>query len=252
MFASPESVTSRTGWFDAALSFFYPEVCQLCGVEPATRREGFVGANCRSHVKLIERPFCDRCGLPFRGEISTPFECSNCQALELHFSHARSAAEAEGVVLDIIHRYKYNRGLWFEPFLAGLLAARALPELRGQSWDMIVPVPLHRAKENEREFNQAERLARHLSDAAQIPLQAGLLRRVLPTRTQTRLSRPERLENVRKAFALLPGRGLNGERVVLVDDVLTTGATTSACAQVLREGGAGEVCVWTVVRGGLH
>jgi predicted amidophosphoribosyltransferase len=76
-----------------------------------------------------------------------------------------------------------------------------------------------------------------------------LIRRVLPTRTQTQLSRQERLVNVRKAFALRDGQRLNGERIVLVDDVFTTGATTSACAKVLMTAGAGEVWVWTVARG---
>ena len=76
-----------------------------------------------------------------------------------------------------------------------------------------------------------------------------LLRRVVPTRTQTQLSRQERLANVRNAFAMRDGQRLNGERIVLVDDVFTTGATTSACARVLMAAGAGEVCVWTVARG---
>ena len=76
-----------------------------------------------------------------------------------------------------------------------------------------------------------------------------LLRRVLPTRTQTQLTRQERLANVRNAFALRDGQQLNGERIVLVDDVFTTGATTGACARVLASAGAGEVCVWTVARG---
>src|SRR5206468_1234744 len=101
--------------------------------------------------------------------------------------------------------------------------AAAFADIQRESWDLIVPVPLHRAKQIQREFNQAERLARRLSEASQIPLQSDLLRRVLPTRTQTRLSRTERLENVRKAFALSPGKRLNGERIVLIDDVLTTG-----------------------------
>jgi predicted amidophosphoribosyltransferase len=76
-----------------------------------------------------------------------------------------------------------------------------------------------------------------------------LLRRVVPTRTQTLLSRPERLANVRNAFAMRSGQRLNGERIVLLDDVFTTGATTSACAKVLMAAGAGEVCVWTLARG---
>ena len=169
--------------------------------------------------------------------------------MELHFSSARSAVVAKTVVLEAIHRFKYQRALWFENFLADLLVREAAPVLRGQNWDFIVPVPLHPLKQREREFNQAEILARHLSDATKIPLNTKLLRRVSPTMTQTLLTREQRAKNMRGAFAVRDGVKLDGERVVLVDDVFTTGATTSACARALRAAGAGEVCVWTVARG---
>ena len=252
MFALPESFAAPKSWLDTALSFFYPNVCQYCSDEAATKQDGFIGPNCRAQLKLIQRPFCEKCGLPYGGAITTQFQCSNCSELDLHFSKARSAALADPMLLEIIHRYKYNRSLWFEPFLAGLLINAASPTLLSEQWDLIVPVPLYSLKRTEREFNQAERLARHLSDATQISLERRLLRRVQPTRTQTRLSRRERIENVRKAFALFPGKRLNGQRIVLVDDVLTTGATTSACAKVLLDGGAADVSVWTVARGGFN
>jgi len=252
MFALPEPLSAAKSWLDTALSFFYPNVCQFCSDESATKQEGFIGANCRAQLKLIQPPFCEKCGLPYEGQITTSFQCSNCRELELQFSKARSAALADAMLLDIIHRYKYSRALWFEPFLAGLLINAATPGLLSEQWDLIVPVPLHSLKRTEREFNQAERLARQLSDAAQISLECRLLRRVHSTRTQTSLSRRERIENVRKAFALFPGTRLNGQRIVLVDDVLTTGATTSACAKVLLDGGAADVCVWTVARGGFN
>ena len=236
-------------WLNVGLGFFYPEVCRLCEAEPATARDGFVGARCRSQARFIQPPFCERCGLPYAGDITTPFECTNCREMELRFTSARSAVVARGVVLEAIHRFKYQRQLWFENFLAGLFLREAVPALRGQNWNLIVPVPLHSVRQREREFNQAERLAARLSAAMKIPLNQRLLRRVIPTATQTRLTRQQRAANMRGAFALRPGVRLNGERVVLVDDVFTTGATTSACAQVLRAAGAGDVCVWTVARG---
>jgi ComF family protein len=113
----------------------------------------------------------------------------------------------------------------------------------------VVPVPLFPAREREREFNQAARLARPLAAALDIPLETRWVYRRQPTLTQTRLSREQRAVNVRQAFGAARGLKLEGARVVLVDDVFTTGATTSACARVLRAAGAGEVCVWTVARG---
>jgi ComF family protein len=236
-------------WLNVGLGFFYPEVCRLCESEPATAKDGFVGARCWSQVRFIKPPFCERCGLPFEGDITTPFECTNCREMELRFTSARSAVVARGVVLEAIHRFKYQRQLWFENFLAGLFLREAAPALRGQNWNLIVPVPLHSVRQREREFNQSERLAARLSAATKIPLNQRLLRRVMPTATQTLLTRQQRAANMRGAIAMRPGVRLNGERVVLVDDVFTTGATTSACAQVLRAGGAGDVCVWTVARG---
>lgn len=236
-------------WLNAALGLVYPEVCQLCGNSRATPAEGFVCIGCRGQVRFIDPPFCERCGLPYQGQITTVFECTNCREAELDFSSARSAVTAREGVLEVIHRYKYQRAFCFEPFLAELLLGRAVPALATAKWDVIVPVPLHHARLREREFNQAERLARRLSAATGIPVWNRLLRRVLPTQTQTLLSRPERLANVRRAFAMRPGQALDGQRIVLIDDVFTTGATTSACAKVLRAAGAGEVCVWTVARG---
>jgi ComF family protein len=104
-------------------------------------------------------------------------------------------------------------------------------------------------KHREREFNQAERLANHLSAATGIPLNDKLLRRVMPTPTQTQLTREQRAANMRCAFVANDSASLDGARIVLVDDVFTTGATTSACARALRAAGAGDVCVWTVARG---
>jgi ComF family protein len=244
-------------WFNTGLGFFYPEICQLCQSERATAQNGFVCSKCWQQVRFIRSPFCERCGLPFEGEFTTTFECTNCREMELHFSSARSAVrlfgysgyEMRGIVHDVILRYKYMRALWFENFLADLFLREAVAALRGQNWDFIVPVPLHPVKQREREFNQAERLAGHLSAAIKIPLNKKLLRRIAPTLTQTLLTREQRAENMRGAFAVRKGTKLNGEKIILVDDVFTTGATTSACAQALRAVGAGEVCVWTVARG---
>lgn len=242
-------VASFKALSDSALGFIYPNVCQICGSERAMPAEGFVCSRCWHQVTFIVPPFCERCGLPYPGELTAPFECTNCRDMDLHFSSARSAVSARGMVLEVIHRYKYQRALWFEPFLADLLIRAALPQLRGQHWDWIVPVPLHPAKKRQREFNQAEHLAGHLGAATKIPLNASLLKRIAATQTQTRLTRQQRAENMRNAFALQTPGKLNGERIVLFDDVFTTGATTNACAKVLRTAGAQEVCVWTLARG---
>ncbi len=250
MVTSPISVL-RTG-LEAAIGLVFPAVCQLCGEERAGPEEGYVCGRCWSRpggIRFVQPPFCDRCGLPFEGDITTRFECANCRDMDLAFTSARAAVVATPFVLEIIHRYKYQRALWFEPFLADLLIRQAASAIREGGWDALVPIPLFSVKRREREFNQAERLGAALAAATGVPLVTAAVRRIVHTRTQTRLSRQERADNMRGAFAPNPGRPLAGKRVVVLDDVLTTGATTSACAKALRLAGATEVSVWTLARG---
>jgi ComF family protein len=238
------------GLISEGLNLLYPPVCQLCQGRRAEARDGFVCGKCRSRVRFIRPPFCERCGLPFDGDLTTRFTCTNCHDLDLHFSSARSAVVARSVVLEAIHRFKYSRALWFENFLAGLLIREAAPVLlAGKPWNFIVPVPLHPLKQREREFNQAALLGARLAQAVKIPLNEKILRRVHPTATQTLLTRDKRAANMKNAFAVRPGVRLAGRRIVLVDDVFTTGATCNACAKALQVAGAAEVCVWTVARG---
>jgi ComF family protein len=235
---------------DAALNFFYPPLCQICRERRASAAEGYVCVDCWSGVRFIAPPFCQQCGLPYEGDISArEFQCDNCKDTAWAFATARSAVRANPVILDVIHRYKYNGALWFEPFLADLLVREAASALQAEKWDFIAPVPLHATKQREREFNQAARLAKHLGKATGIAVHQGLVRRDKPTNTQTVLTRPARAANVAGAFAYAGGEPLRGAKIVLLDDVLTTGATTNACARALRRGGAGKICVWTLARG---
>ncbi|MBL6764960.1 MAG: ComF family protein [Verrucomicrobiae bacterium] len=236
---------------EAALHFIYPAVCQICQTARARQDQGLVCTACRTGVRPVEPPFCGRCGLPFSGAITDDFECANCSQMKLRFDFARGAVKANELLRDIIHRYKYQRHMWFEPFLGGLLQDAAAKDLRTGPWDALVPVPLHPVKLREREFNQAERIARFLGQAAGLPVWDRSLLRNTPTKTQTELTRHERLANVKQAFSLHPSGHVRGKSLILIDDVLTTGATTSACAAVLKKAGAARVAVWTVARATL-
>jgi competence protein ComFC len=245
-FSWPQNLST---WLDAGLGFLFPNVCQICHSQRSTAREGYVCGACFENVRFITAPFCKRCGLPAQGAITNEFECSNCQDLELRFDFARAAVVTNPFILEVIHRYKYQRALWFEPFLASLLVQQASPQLSRSDWDLIVPVPLHPAKRREREFNQAERLAIHLARATGIPVSRKVLKRIEPTRSQTALSRSERTANVAGAFSVTDPKSLKGQRIVLIDDIFTTGATTNSCSKILLRNGSCKVCVWTVARG---
>ncbi|MGV3773046.1 MAG: double zinc ribbon domain-containing protein [Verrucomicrobiales bacterium] len=241
----------RRGW-EWLLGWIYPNVCQVCKQREAGKPEGYVCKGCREEpgaLKYVEEPFCNRCGLPYYGQITESFICGNCGEMELFFRKARAAVRWTPFVREIIHAYKYERALWHEPFLAELLISRARLPLENESWDMIVPIPLHPSRERRREFNQADRLGRQLSKATGIPLRLDIVKRVGQTKTQTRLSWKERAENVKQAFAARPKADCAGANIVLIDDVLTTGSTANACARVLMDHGAACVDVWTVARG---
>lgn len=234
------------------LSLVYPEVCALCREHPAGVQEGFVCSLCRSSVQRVLPPFCERCGLPPSGEVSSRHACAHCREFRPPFESARAALIAKGPVLDVLHRFKYRGELWFEPFLRDALLSAAVPALSTDAWAGLVPVPLHPVKEREREFNQAEILGRPLARALGIPMERRLVRRTLPTVTQTRLSREERAENMLDAFQPHPSaRRIQGDWIV-VDDVFTTGATSGAVARVLLGLGARKVVVWSVARATLE
>ncbi len=242
----------QPGRLEAALALVFPAVCKVCEKSRAGAWEGYVCGECSGkpgHVKWVRRPFCSRCGLPYDGLITEEFSCGNCADLALQFRWARASVVATPFLLDVIHRYKYGRARWFEPFLGELLVREAVPGLAGGGWDGLIPVPLHRLREREREFNQAERLASRLGRASGIPVMTDVVWRGTSTRVQASLDRRERTRNVSGAFRVSAPGKVAGGRFVVVDDVLTTGATTSAVAGVLREAGAEEVVVWTLARG---
>jgi competence protein ComFC len=243
-----KSIKVWLGFWETLAGLFYPNLCQLCREERATRTEGYVGTNCRKQVKCIEPPFCECCGQRFFGEISQSFRCGDCMDQKIAFTSARSACSFEGPVREAIHSYKYQRALWYEPFLAQLLLDAALPTLTKTSWDAVIPVPLFSTRQRGRQFNQAERLAQHLGRALHIPVLDKVLRRTRPTVSQTKLSKKARAENMKDAFHIdqLPETSLR--RVILIDDVLTTGATANACALPLINAGVETVVVWTVAR----
>ena len=200
-------------WLDTSLGFFYPEICQLCENERATAQNGFVCSKCWRQVRFIRPPFCERCGLPFDGEFTTTFECTNCREMELSFQFrafsgrlSKHSCRKRSIVTNI------RAQLWFEPFLVDLFLREDVTCPPREKWDFIVPVPLHPVKHREREFNQAERLAKHLSTATKIPMNTKLLRRISPTVNQTLLTREERAANMRDAFAVRDKLKLNGEK----------------------------------------
>jgi len=176
--------------------------------------------------------------------------CSNCEGRRWHLSVIVTACRYEGLVRELIQRFKYGRDQSLVRPLGHLLV-RGLddPRLHGKVFDAIVPVPLHPLRKREREFNQSMLLARRLGKRMGIPVM-DLLRRSRGTAPQAGFDRDARMRNLEGAFALRKGEKLPPNALLLlVDDVSTTGSTLDACAAVLLEEGASEVCGIVVARG---
>ena len=230
------------------LDLVYPRNCQMCSRPLADIEAGVICGGCLATAKLIEPPFCDRCSAPFAGTNSGAFVCGYCQDLRFGFVRAVCACRAEGIVREAIHRFKYNREMYFGQHLAAWLLGAARERIDWSAVDAIVPVPLHPRKKRQREFNQAEYLAAALSRAMSVPIITKGLRRQKDTPTQTKLSAKARAENLRIAFGVRRP-SCSPAHLVLVDDVFTTGATMDSCARVLLVAGAASVIALTVARG---
>jgi len=233
------------------VDMLYPPCCPSCRQVDSAARKDQICEACESRCSTIKAPFCGTCGTPFDGAVADHFTCGNCRDLSFAFDSARAPLRNDGPIRDMVHRFKYSGHRYLRlplvSMMHGLIAELDEPE-RAR---LVVPVPLHPQRKRERGYNQSTQLARELS-RHHPPLElAQLLRRTRMTETQTHLSRDQRLQNLKGAFALTRAgkRQVQGAHVLLIDDVLTTGATADACAQVLRHGGAREIIVLTAARG---
>ena len=232
--------------FTAAVSLFYPPACEIC--EKNISAKEYLCDACQASAPRITRPFCDKCSEPFSGAIEGHFACGNCANQTLHFDAAISAYRARGIVRQLIHDFKYKQRPHLRHVIAAWLAASLADQrLQGCKFDLIVPVPLHPARQRQRGFNQAALIAKLIAARAGAPLKP-VLQRVRFTTTQTAFDRAKRMENLHNAFRLRDKTDVRGLRVLLIDDVLTTGSTLSECARVLKEAGAISVYAATAAR----
>ena len=241
--ASPSSMRGlarfqQQGWqaWNRFIDLLFPPRCGGCQTAGS-----LWCAACRAAAQPIEPPWCEKCGEPF----VTDRLCANCRNHPLVIEKIRSVALFDGVLRQAIHRFKYERlsGL-AEPFgnmLADYWQASQL------SADWLIPVPLHPSRERDRGYNQSELLARYLARRVDVPVSGKGLRRTRATAVQMTLNAAERRQNVAGAFECVEVR-VRGARVVIIDDVGTTGATLDACAQAVLKAGAVSVMGLTLAR----
>lgn len=230
-------------WALAALDLVFPALCPVCGSTLAEgRRDPLCGA-CWTAIPRLDPPCCERCGVPLVA--GGPRACGACVADPPAWDWARAGADYSGVIREAIHAFKFEGRRTLARPLAALVLAQWGDRLAAGVGGL-VPVPLTSAREQQRGYNQAALLAEEVAARLTVRVRPRWLARVRATLPQSDLGAAERRANVRGAFAADPAAA--GHHVVVVDDVLTTGATAAECARALREVGAARVGVLTVAR----
>lgn len=236
---------------DAFVSILFPAPCRICGA--VLTRAGLlpVCEGCFDALEPLRGPLCGCCGRPFVSEVmldATTRLCLACRRNVYAFEHARSFAPYTEQMVRAISLLKYEKltrlGQWFAERLYGVIQSDSAL----QSADVIVPVPLHPGRRRERGYNQAELIAKPLARRLGVPLGSYLLVRTKPRPPRLLLSRRERWLTVRGAYEMRKGAQVDNLRVLLIDDVFTTGATLDACARALKRAGAKSVMGLTVAR----
>jgi ComF family protein len=235
---------------DAALALVYPQACAVCGGSVESRHDGVACAGCWNAARLFadDDTLCWKCGAFTRAKVTEDrrqsIRCGQCD--EDSFTAARACGFYGGALRASVLELKR------EPHVAARLARLMFAALQREpinSANLIIPVPLHPGRERERGFNQAALLARELSRQSHLPLdEHSVARRVHTERHRAGMDARSRRESVADAFAVRRADAIAAKRVLLVDDVFTTGATVSACAATLKDAGAEEVFVLTIAR----
>ncbi len=228
------------------LDFFLPRLCVFCGAAVGEQAQVAVCPACDEAIPWVTSPLCPVCGRVFSAPEGDDHLCGPCQTDPPPFARARAAAiyEEEGPAGQAIKRFKYSRRLDMLPVMHHWLR-RPLCQDLALTADLVAPVPLHPRRLRQRGFNQSLLLAQAFPE---VRLERELITRVRHTPPQTGLNPKARRDNVKGAFTVPGADMVKGKKILLIDDVFTTGATVKECARVLRKAGARQVDILTVAR----
>ncbi len=236
---------------DAVVSVVFPAPCRICSIVLDTASRVPVCDACLASFSHISPPWCTSCGRPVISQFaadSPQFLCRLCRAETYGFSFARSFAYYDDPMVRAILLVKHDGVTPLASWFADRLAELAARDPKCFAADVVVPVPLHPARLRERGYNQAELIARPLARRLSLKLGPYLLARTKPRPEKLRLTQHERWASVRGAYETRAGVRVDNLHVLLVDDVMTTGATLDACSRALRKAGAARVTALTVAR----
>ena len=228
------------------LSFVFPVSCEICGNLLPLSAIGGACVACLDGISLIPAPHCLKCG---RFSPGFDKDCAVCRADHFHFDRAYAAVYYDGRVKELLRAFKFARRTLLRETLLEILRKFIQENQIRDAWDGVAAVPMHRKQRLERGFNQAELLARGVSRLISKPFLPGVLISKRPHSAQSMLGKIQRKENTKDRFLSVSKTAVAGKRLLLVDDILTTGETASQCAKVMKDSGAVSVDVLVVARG---
>lgn len=226
----------------------FPPLCLSCTKLLVSDKKVPLCPECDDKIIRIIPPFCQLCGAPLTDVVMDPAFCPECQISPPPFKSARALGRYDGLLRELIHRFKYGGDVIVGDRLGQLMSRHCYRIMDMTALSVIIPVPLHPRRLRERGFNQAVLLSKHFAARWSIPLDALNLMRSRYTLSQTNLDRDSRFENVRGCFHLKKCSSVQEKNVLLIDDVYTTGSTVKECAGVLMANGAASVSVVTLAR----
>ena len=215
----------------------FPPYCAICG-GPLDFNDRIICEYCYQSIKFVDAPFCQDCGRPLK---KTGKDCTWCANHVLGLTRIRALGVYDRTLSPIIHLLKYGKKPSLAKRLGRMMSITVLRDQLLSRADLAVPVPLHSARHRERGYNQSELLANALAESLGIPLVTNALLRQKNTKSQTGLTPEQRMKNVAGSFQVKKADTLKGKKVLLVDDVMTTGSTLRFCAEALLRGGAEKV-----------
>ena len=228
-----------TDLYSGLMDLIYPPFCLVCG-KPGSE---YLCAKCIEQIDIIEPPFCSKCGFPCETLL-----CEDCHDRDFVFERSCSVGTFDGVLRKAILALKFQGHIVVADPLGEMIARAFITTPIAGHVDIVVPIPIHKRRRLERGFNQAEELSRKLCDRSRLALELGALYKPEETSHQVDLPKDKRAINLRDAFVVRDPGKVRGKRVLLVDDVFTTGSTLNEAARVLLNAGAKSVYGFTLAR----
>jgi len=241
-------------YLHASLDLFYPRFCLHCNINLNNSLEQYLCTGCKESITYVNENYCIKCGTILGPYITSSATdgCFFCKGKNFHFDTITAIAHYDDIMKTLIHKYKYAGQKFLHKTFNELALQKTKTAGIADKTDVIIPVPLHWLRKLQRGFNQSELLARGLHRSYCKPLSINNLLRVRNTMSQTKLSKNKRQQNIHNAFYIRDPESIKGKRILLVDDVYTTGVTSEECANFLKKAGAQSVHIFVLAISDYH